>query len=241
MKITIIACMALLPTVTFAITPLSDSNSYAIRQSEIKILDKKGLVLPDSGVQIVPRSSLNIPIDDQDDTEDHNKSSKRAYELLHFKDVMKQTSIMEAKMFKPYQTYMRHNVDEMPFAYTYVGVPKTQMTEFIGIAPAGMYIKNFGWSGAVEFFKTDFATCAYTENNLNISHGGVRIAEEDVKYDVNGKISIIETEGNQISGWLYQVSWFDSNFIRTLECANIDYSQSIEIKTIVLAKIIDKA
>ncbi|STX50965.1 Uncharacterised protein [Legionella busanensis] len=246
----IIIALSLIPVVTFAIT--NDQKETVVKAS-IQALKKQGLVTPDSGVQIVPRQDLTSP-DWQKKKEIEqahqlktkgyiHETSDRAYELLHFKDVIKRNEAIEAKMHRPDESHMRHNVADMLMAYPYVGVPQSEMTEFIGIAPAGTYVKEpvIGWSGAVEFFKTKFGTCAYIENNLHISHGAARVAEEDATFDVNGKVTLVDVRGNESSGFLYQVEWFDNHFIRTLECANEKYSPAIKKATLELANRIDKA
>ncbi|STX28482.1 Uncharacterised protein [Legionella beliardensis] len=246
----IIIALSLIPIVTFAIT---NEQKEAMLKASIEVLKKQGLVTPNSGVQVLSRQELmssdwqkkkELEQPHQLKTKGYiHETSNRAYELLHFQEVIKRNKAIEAKMHRPDESHMRHHVDDMLMAYQYVGVPQSEMTEFIGIAPAGTYVKEpaMGWSGAVEFFKTSFGTCAYIENNLTISHGAVRVAEEDATSDVNGKVTLVDVRGNENSGFLYQVEWFDNNFIRTLECANEKYSPDITKAVIELAIRTDKA
>ncbi|WP_419420727.1 hypothetical protein ACNVED_05370 [Legionella sp. D16C41] len=246
----VLIAFSFIPVVTFAIT---DEQKETMVQASIQTLKQQGLVTPDSGVEIVPRQALMLP-DWQKNKEIEqthqlktkgyiNETSDRAYELLHFKEVIKRNEAIEAKMHLPDESHMRHNVAELLMAYPYSGVPQSEMKEFIGIAPAGTYVKKpvIGWSGAVEFFKTTFGMCAYTENNLHISHGAARVAEEDATSDVNGKATLVDVRGNESSGFLYQVEWFDNHFIRKLECATEIYSLNVTEATIELARRTDKA
>ena len=241
--------LTLIPSLAFSLT---DAQKDMFMKENQKILEKKGLMTPDSGVQIVPRSTLmSADWQKQKDIIDAKQQKKigyvkedspRAHELLHFNEFIQKRAAIETKMFKPTETHLRKHTDEMVMAYTYVGVPKSEMSEYIGIAPAGTYVNknpNSGWSGAVQFFKNPIGTCAYTENNLHISHGAARIAEEDALSEVNGKITLIDIAGTDASGYLYRVKWFDNNYIRELECANSKYSSDLTKSTIALAKRID--
>ncbi len=246
MKKLLVASLCLLPTVNHAIT---EAEKEIFRAENIRVLKEKGYMTPDSGVELVPRAALrathNVAYTKPNKEGYYNESSPRAHELLHFKEVIRGYKTLEAPMNKPYESHMRYSIDEMPMAYTLIGVPQEVITEFIGIAPSGAYLDDpiqhvKGWSGAVEFFKTSFATCAYTESNLYVSHGAARIAEEEATNDVNGKITLIDTSGNPETGYLYRIKWFDNFFIRELECANMTYSIQIKEKVINLANIIDK-
>ncbi|WP_131782771.1 hypothetical protein [Legionella gresilensis] len=242
--------LSFMPAIAFAIT---NAEKEAMTKSSIQALKNKGFITPDSGIQVVPRQDLSQPewqkkkeIEQAQQLKTKGyieETSDRAYELLHFRKVMKRNEAIEAKMYRPDESHMRYHVADMLTAYPYVGVPQSKMTEFIGIAPSGTYVKEpvIGWSGAVEFFKTTFGMCAYIENNLTISHGAARVAEEDASFDVNGKVTLIDVRGNENSGFLYKVEWFDKQFIRTLECANEKYSPDITDATIELAKHTDKA
>lgn len=245
-----IVALCIIPFTAFAVT---DEQKQAAMQANYKELKKMGLVTPNDGVQVAPRETI-LSSDWQKQKELAqtkelktrgyiNETSDRAYELLHFKDVIKQHKSIEAKMSKPNESHMRYAVGDMVMAYTYRGVPEKEMTEFIGIAPVGTYVNEpvTGWSGAVEFFKTKFGSCAFTENNINVSHGAARVSEEDATYEINGKITLVDVIGNQSSGFLYRVNWFDNNFIRNLECANENFSKEFTKNTVELAKEIDKA
>lgn len=240
--------LGLIPSLAFSFT---DAEKDIFTQENIKVLQSKGLPTPDSGVELVPRSSLMSSDWQKQKDEKANLNQKklgyvkedsaRAQELLHFDEVVKTNQAAEAKMYKPSDTHLRHSVSDVLMAYTYVGVPEAEMKEFLGIAPAGSYVNSptLGWSGAVEFFRNSIGTCAYTENNLRISHGAARIAQEDARKDVNGKITLVFITGTDASGYLYRVKWFDNNFIRELECANSKYSVNTIKAVIDLAKRID--
>ncbi len=247
MKKTIIA-LIIIPALAFAMTA---EQKEAFKQANIKELQKQAPPTPDSGVQLVPQESMKmqgwqkqkfLAASKEIKSKGYvNKSSDRAHELINIKAQIKKMQPKQAMMYKGTDSHMRHKAEDIPFAYTYVGVPKEEITEFFGIAPVGTYVKNTqsGWTGAVEFFKTSFAHCAYTENNMVAAHGAAQIAEEEAQYDVNGKITLVNVEGNESTGFLYRVNWFDNVFNRNLECATKDFSQANRVATIELAKKID--
>ncbi|MBA4697213.1 MAG: hypothetical protein H2069_07495 [Legionella sp.] len=167
----------------------------------------------------------------------------RAHELIHIQAQIKKRGIRSGVALKASDTELRSKPEDIHFAYTFIGVPKSEMKEFFGIAPVGAYVKEpqTGWTGGVEFFKTSFAYCAYTEKNFNAGQGAVQVDQEVAQYDVNGKVTLIDIEGNENTGFLYRVNWFDNNYNRDLECAAKQYSDAVRKSTIELAKKIDQA
>lgn len=239
-----------LPALAFGITA---EQKESFLQQNIQVLKEKGLITPDSGVRVTPRNTLSSPSwTKSKDIADAKQmaelgyikeDSSRAKYLLHFKDIVKKNAAIEAKMNKPEQTYLRKKTEDMKMAYSYFGVKQSFMDEYIGIAPVGAYVKSpqEGWSGAVQFFKSDLGMCAFTENNIEVSHGAARVAEESARYDINGKISLVNVTGTDASGYLYSVKWFDNTFIRELECANNHFSKQTTAKLIEMAKKVDSS
>ena len=65
----------------------------------------------------------------------------------------------------------------------------------------------------VEFFKKKgLGTCAYTENNVILTHAAAKVDEAVVRYDINHKVTTLNVEGNEQSGYVYTVDWKDSHF-----------------------------
>ncbi len=249
MKKTIII-LTLIPLLVFAFTA---EQKDAFNQANIKALEKQDLPIPTSGVRVVPQESIKMQgwqkrqmLDESKQMRTKGyieKTSTRAYELMNIKakiiKIEARQKVSLANMGT--SSHMRQSPEDIPFAYTYIGAPIEDMIEFYGIAPVGTYVEEplAGWTGAVEFFKTSFGYCAYTENNLIAAHGAARIAEEEAQNDVNGKITLIDIEGNDSTGYLYRVNWFDNVFNRNLECAAKNFSQDVRGATINLAKEID--
>lgn len=247
MKKTIIA-LSLMPALAFA----ADDARQAILEANYKVLEAQGLPTPKGGVlQVVPSDQIKMAewqkqkIKSDEAQMKKNGyvrvSSNRAYELIHIESKIKKGFAAEKGMFKGNGSQLRERHEDIPFAYTYAPIPKDSYKVLFGIAPVGTYIQEgqTGWTGAVSFFETDFAQCAYTEDNLVAAHGAARVEESVASYEVNDKVTVIDVEGNESTGFLYRVNWFDSVFNHNLECATPAYSKESTKKTIELAKKID--
>lgn len=168
-----------------------------------------------------------------------NENNPRAKELLEFKH----TAAYQYKKFSndenPEATQLRHSIGELKMAYAYHGVPTNLMSQSIGVAPFGAYHED-GWDGVVQFFENQEAgSCAYTEHNWRLSHGGATLAKEAVVYAVKDKPTLILVKGDSNSGFVYEINWFDDMFAHTLECANKNYGIALTKQVIQLANAID--
>lgn len=162
--------------------------------------------------------------------------SARAEQLLNFNPEIKPVN------YKASNTDLKPSINDLKMAYTFVGVPENDIAEIIGFSPYLTYLKDQGWVGAIEFFRNPIiGTCAYSENNVRLSHGSIIVAQEDATVDINGKVTIEEVIGNNSAGFLYNVEWYDQTFFRQLECANKQFSDSLKQDVIELAKHIDAA
>jgi len=173
-------------------------------------------------------------------------SEPRAKELMDLKHVAPYHQKKYKGVLSSESTHIRASSDELKLAYTFVGVPKEEMTTNIGVAPYGAYksVKNGddgdGWDGAVQFFeKNGVGSCAFTEHNRKLAHSGVELIKELVTYDVDTKPSLVLVKGNKETGFVYKVKWYDSTFSRELECANQEFSQQLRSDVITLANRIE--
>jgi hypothetical protein len=241
----LILALGLVPVIAF-------SNNADDMQAEMnKVLKKAGLPTPGSGLQVVPNNSIQMPSWQRDKFKSDAKelklkgyveqTSERAYELMHFGEQVKRTGYTESPSTNEGDSGLHHSAADIAFSYSYVGVPSGEVIQLYGIAPAGAFLTTpqRGWTGAVAFFKSHFASCAYTEKNIMPGQGGVQVEEAFANYDVNGKLTVIDVQGNDNSGFLYNVSWFDANYYRQLECATESFSKATQNQTIELARKID--
>ncbi len=174
------------------------------------------------------------------------ESEPRAEELMTLKHVAPYHKKKYREVISSESTHIRGSKDELKLAYTFIGVPKEEMTLNIGLAPYGAFksVKNGddgdGWDGAVQFFeKNGIGSCAYTEHNRKLAHSGVELIKELVTYDVDTKPSLVLVRGNHKTGFLYKVQWYDNIFSRELECANQQFSWQLRLDVIALANRIE--
>lgn len=166
-----------------------------------------------------------------------SEKTYRSTELLLFKDNLSMNAIVKNKK----NSSLKQNLNEIQLAYEAKPVSNVQSLAF---AESGGYSEidpnKKGYSGFVQFFEYgELGVCAYTEDNTKISLGAVKISEDRVTYDVNGKVTLINNKGQEGYGFVYDVEWFGEGFFKQLECASKSYSQEMSEKTIELAKMID--
>jgi hypothetical protein len=137
------------------------------------------------------------------------------------------------------ETDLKSKVSDINLAFPFNGISFIQQENVIGFAPAGSY-KN-GWTGIKEIFtQKDMGTCGITMFDIAISHGGARIGQSVVQYDINKKPTTTIIKGSINSGFLYTVNWYDNKFIYMFECANMELDKNIISKMIDMGKKIDK-
>lgn len=247
-------CIALatISSLSFALT----TEERAQEEIEnMKILAEKGLPLPDSGIQIVPRHSLKMNKETlargKRDSSQIKKIgyvstyNKQAQELLGFKTMVHSKKLLSTTRLPPTSTALRSSVRAIPLGFEYNGMDKGFQAlhgiEFIAATPmGGFHDEVAGWSGVAEFFNAkDIGSCSYSLMNVKTSHTAAQLAEEDVTYIINQKPTLSRIEGNNNSGFLYHIEWFDDQNFHELECANMKYSSGLNDSVIELAKAID--
>ena len=226
-------------------------NSYSSEQSIDDFMrekmQKEGFD-PNGGVTIVPTAKLSAPKSLKNEWNVRRQEQKikgyqsiysdRAKELLQMGDVVHLTYKASAKNNDPNSSLLRKHMSEINMAYKFTPVPLSDTSKLYGFAACNTF--NNGWTGVVEFFQNKEAeNCAYTENNVTLTHAAVKVDEEVVLYDINNKVTTVNVEGNKDSGYVYTIDWMDSHFFRTLECASKRYSSDITASVIALARRID--
>jgi hypothetical protein len=213
------------------------------------IFGKEGLPRPGSGVHVMPLKQMHYDksqvlkiqanvsaLDNHGYIKTYNANAKN---LLNFK----QTAVNEYannSILHEQSTHLRHKSSELKMAYDYKELPTELVNEVIGFAPECTFIKN-GWTGSVEFFtpKNIDGICAYHEVNIKLTGGSANLAKEIISRQVNNKITIVETSGNSISGYEYNIEWWDNNFRHVLECASKTFTPEIKNEAVKLAVNID--
>lgn len=138
----------------------------------------------------------------------------------------------------PKDTHMKSDLTKIRLGFNFKPVSSINA---IGYAVGGAYIENAGWTSISTFFNDkEIGSCEFGVNSMKLSHGAIRIAQEDVRHDVNNKITTVYVEGAPKLGFIYYVMWNDNDYNYSLQCANTIYDSTITTKMISLAKNIDK-
>ncbi len=222
-------------------------------QEKKRFFTDDGIPVPGSGAQIRPFNSIKMTKEQMSSVSTYNNAQKyKGYNeqfSYHAQTLSQMPNVAKADMVEhppehlmPYDTHLRSQASQLKMNYEYHEVDSALINQVIGFAPENTYVNN-GWNGAVEFFtpKSLNATCAYHEINIKLTGTSAVIPKEVVSYKVNKKVTTVSAEGNNASGFLYQLEWWDKEFRRNLECTTKEYSADIKNEVIMLAKAIDKS
>ena len=138
-------------------------------------------------------------------------------------------------------THLRHSIKQFNsiMAYHFKGVPKEVATKNFGFAPILAYREGYGLVGVINLFKAGYLNCEFNENSIQLSIVAMQIDENEMGYEVNKKFTETTISGNDDSGYMYSVDWYDNNFFRHLECADMVYSEDTMKQIISMACKID--
>jgi hypothetical protein len=121
-------------------------------------------------------------------------------------------------------------------------VPESVKAISFGYEGAGAFSENAGWNSLTEIFKSKSSDlCMFTHSDLKASNGGYTLSEENAKYDVNGKYSVIQVKGIPHMGFEYNINWFDQLNLYTLTCVNKEFTPELKNKIIDFAIKIDQS
>jgi hypothetical protein len=171
----------------------------------------------------------------------HETNNRYAQFLLG----LKRTATDEIRAYRGTQnvadTHLKQNLQDIKLAFEFKALP-IDNKNIIGYAPIGSYVKlpKEGWNGIKVFFEDkDLGMCAYEFTDLNLSNGGVMLTKEYTKYIVNNKPTFILVEGNDNSGFVYTVTWYNSIKVSTVDCATQKSQKGLTDKILEIAKKID--
>ncbi|OGV34095.1 MAG: hypothetical protein A3E88_01405 [Legionellales bacterium RIFCSPHIGHO2_12_FULL_35_11] len=148
MKKTIIAVF-ILGMATNVIAGVEEERAEWTRQH----FAKQGSPVPDGGVQVIPEAKMSQYKLFKHEYERNRrdvaefgyikKSSPETDSLLGIKEEAKKQFAKHSEgIEKPFDTNLRQSIDELKMAYTFVGVPHSEMSEEIGVAPYLSYITD---------------------------------------------------------------------------------------------------
>lgn len=225
---------------------ISDSTEISIVSAN-KFISNVGVKQNENDAHMAKKMKEYLAMNDEQQKNGYVKEGEpRAKELMELKHVAPYHQKKYKGVLSSESTHIRASGDELKLAYTFVGVPASEVDLNVGVAPYGAYkeIKNGddgdGWDGAVQFFdKNGIGSCAFTEHNRKLAHSGVELIKELVTYDVHNKPTIVLVKGTKETGFVYKLKWYDATFSRELECANSEFSPKLRTEVIELANRID--
>lgn len=253
----ILSVLIALSATAFALTPEERAEA---EKENMKMLDQMGLPLPGSGIKVVPRTMLGLtPEEIAQGDKEMTEFKEKGYVNKYINRPRELLAMTPAKVKKEIRantnnesdgyTGLSSNVNEIKLAFTFPTLDKNKSLKafsddinIVAAAPKGGFHQELGgWSGASQFFiHKNIGTCSYSIMNVKASNTAARLAQEDVTYSINNKATILmPVEGNDSSGYLYFLKWYDNNNFHELECANMKYSADINDAVIELAKKID--
>lgn len=157
--------------------------------------------------------------------------------LMNTKNDSKREMMNASFQSDPLDTHLKNTLAQVQVDHR---IPAIRDKEIIGYTASGGYSKD-GWSGAKTFFADkDLGTCEYE----NVRIYGLTIDNNAFNHDVNGKITTYNTYGDDKSGYLYTIDWFEENkdktvLSNTLTCAKLGNDLMMKEKLTSLANKID--
>lgn len=201
-----------------------------------------------AGVQVVSLASMGITNEQaQKSNEIQQEVEKKGYHetnddrYINFLLNRKKSARDEINTFSlannTTDTHLKKSSSDIPLAFKYNTIPVKQIS---GFAPIGTYIKDKGWTGIKVFFTDpNLGSCAYSQMNNELTHGGVTLARESIKHYINSKPAYPMVYGNNNAGFIYTVDWYGKNDFFTLDCANKNFNPKAEAGLLKMAEKID--
>lgn len=203
---------------------------------------EKGVTLQPAEKIIAPNSLNSLWVATPNTENAHQPSSQyreRIKELSELGSVVPALYKANANHHDRDSMTLRKNIADLHMAYSFTPVPDAAISTPYGFAACGTF-NHDGWTGVTEYFQSkEVGNCAYTENNFALAHATASATDAVVRYDVNNKVTTVQAEGRDSTGYLYTVAWMDSNYFRTLECAVKHGAEDMTAQVVALAQRID--
>lgn len=251
MKKTLLLLLAINATISCANQIDDDLNTKRLAWSK-KYLENQGLPSPDGGVKIISEKQMSSYHEKKEERLKFKKDIEQlgyinsdnpsTNQLLTLSITSQRDLIAHGNDNDPESTHLKKSVSDLKMAYNPIQVNSSVVDNYIGAAPYLTYLKDKGWVGVIQFFNNKkVGNCSFSENNIKLSHGSIIIAKEDVRHDVNDKVTTIEVMGTENGGFTYTVEWFDDAFFRKVECANKEFSTQTMDEVVKIAQSIDNS
>jgi len=234
-----------------------NTNSYnAIqslsKQKKYNILIKKSMPLPGTGATVVESNNLMstkkqfIIVKKFNEAQNKNgyyeHENKKAVALLELPEIAeKEYNDRKLIPVNKNDTHLYETLTNLSLLFQFNSIPNDFVEKIIGYTPENTFIDD-GWTGVVEFFIPKFyGVCAYHQISIELTKMSAYIPKEVATYVINNKLTTYDVMGNNETGFVYNVEWWDNKFKKQLECANKNYSEELKNSTIELAKTIDRS
>jgi hypothetical protein len=112
--------------------------------------------------------------------------------------------------------------------------------KIIGASHLGMWVEDKKtWSGFNVFFQNKKQRCAYSYMNLSLSNGMIDDISGTTEI-VNKKPAASDVAGSENTGYVYSITWFGNNEVKTLDCATKSFDPNGVKSVKKLANLLDK-
>jgi hypothetical protein len=146
----------------------------------------------------------------------------------------------------PYYEILRPTPSGFPLIFTYPGILSVDKEKILGYVPSGTETpktykgKDYYWTGVTGYFSDDeFGTCRHVVEKIGINPNTekpyleITYDSSRTSYDVNKKPTTKSAQGNEQSGYIYEITWTGKNYDKGLECSNTKPFDSEAIKDLI--------
>lgn len=218
----VLGIVFMMPLIGFASETIKHGEQLTQEQlnTVIEYNKAEGLILPDSGLQYISAEEITDPIQKKI-REKYQKSLKQIKSKGYIDEPSSNAQSLLALRQKESQAMKElvQDLAQLKLAFPFQGLAFIKKEDIIGYA--GYTGWDNGWLGISEFFNApDLGVCNFTRYNMKLSHGGVRLVADEMAYIINNKPSDYSVRGNNATGYLYDVTWYDPTYIQGLQCAS---------------------
>jgi len=179
---------------------------------------------PDNNTMLLP---LNLQSTTKDGVEMRRQIKKNGYYSTYSENAASLIALKNKKAVKPfeenndpYYKNLRNSPSEFSLSFPFYGISSVENKHLLGFAPSGT-VKNKQWTGITGYFNEDnLGTCRFVTFDISVSQRQTVYDPDYTTYEINGKPTTSNTEGNDASGFIYHTSWAGKRYAKMLECAN---------------------
>ncbi len=154
--------------------------------------------------------------------------------LLQTKQEAGQQIVAYRNSSNPADSHLHAKASEIMTGFNFIPVPGIPEKNILGFAAAGSYHQN-GWDGMAEIFSfQDDAICKYSTFRIEKV-----IIDEVTENLVNGKPAGKDIAGNDKTGFMYLIEWFNPDRRMSIECASRKFDPKLMTAMLEKARQVD--